>query len=357
MPASQHSKCRQTAHMSDPYRLHTLRLTLPEEPQPFHAVLAEHIPGLARNKVRQAISLGLVTVDGTRWMRPTAPVPAGEHDVVVDLRQGLRKPQKLAAAGRDPIAHPFTILHEDDHLVVVDKASGILSAPSDADDHGHVPELLRAYWRKQGKKVPYIGVVHRIDQATSGCLCFCLDRKVQPIIAQQFSEHIAERRYRCIVQGNPRQDKDTLKGKLGRDVRGRRSVVKGGAPGKSAITHFEVVNRYANAAELSVQLETGRTHQIRVHLSSIGCAIAGDPVYGLHHRSGLVAPRLMLHAHELLLDHPITGERLRVEAPLPPAYLDYQKMLSQDLKPAANEQLRARKKPTTGGKKKAKKGK
>jgi 23S rRNA pseudouridine1911/1915/1917 synthase len=310
-----------TPAMSDPYRLHDLRVTGDE--RPCHAIITEAIDGLAGNKVRQAIVLGLVTVDDQPWHHPTEPLPAGEHRVQVDLRQGLKKASR---GGRDANVQPFTIAYEDEYLVVVNKAAGILSAPTHSDEHGHVPELLRKYWRSRDRATPYIGVVHRIDQATSGCLCFALDRKVQPLLAQQFASHVAERRYHCLVAGHPKHNADTLTGRIGRDHRGRRAVVTAGAPGKEAITHFEVLEKLHQAALVAVRLETGRTHQIRVHLSSIGCPVLGDPVYGPQ-RDPVPAPRLMLHARELLLDHPMTGERVHVETDLPAVFEQVRKRL------------------------------
>lgn len=306
--------------MSELYTLHTFDHDAGGE---LFAVLAEHLPGLSRHKARLAVGAGLVQVDGRLAQHAKHELDASSHRVRVDLRHGIpdRTAQKRArTAGAAPRpGRRFSILYHDQHVVVVDKASGVLSARSEAGEHGHVPELLRNYWRKQGQDPRYLGVVHRIDKETSGCLAIALTREAQRILGEQFASHVAERQYRCLVEGQPQQDRDTLRGKLGHGRDGRRAVVPHHRPGKDAITHFQVVNRYAHGSELTVRLETGRTHQVRVHLASIGCPIVGDPVYGPRERT-TKAPRLMLHAETLSFDHPSSGERISVSAPLPSVF-------------------------------------
>ncbi|MHC5067326.1 MAG: RluA family pseudouridine synthase [Planctomycetota bacterium] len=330
--------------MDELYRLHDISLS---EAGPLFAAIAATVPGLSRHKARLAITAGLVTVDGTLCLDPQQTADAGAT-LVLDLRQGI--PAK-GAQRRDRTERPrsdraFTILHEDDDLVVIDKASGILSAPIDANSHGHIPELLRAHWKARGIESRFIGVVHRIDQETSGCLVLAKTREAQRIIQAQFTTHSAGRTYRCLVAGNPRQDRDTLTGKIGRGPDGRRAVVEDRLPGKDAITHFEVISRFIRGSELECRLETGRTHQIRVHLAAIGCPVLGDPVYGpqprgRRRRSGPAlprAPRLMLHAHHIKLDHPRTGLRLECDAPLPELFAQLRGTLNQALPPSPEAQ-------------------
>jgi len=336
------------------YRLHELTLEVEsaadssdegQSATPLYRALAAAVPELSRHKARLAISAGLLSVDGATELDPQHAL---DHAVParLDLRQGI--PAKGAQrARRRQGAHPggerpFHILYEDDQVVVIDKASGILAAPTDADSRGHVLELLRAHWRAQGARDRFIGVVHRIDQATSGCLVVARSNQVQRILQAQFARHAAGRSYRCLVAGNPARDADTLSGKIGRGHDGRRAVVGVERPGKEAITHFEVLRRFARGAELRCTLETGRTHQIRIHLASIGCPVLGDPVYGpQRQRRGRdrrrqrergielppKAPRLMLHAERVAFDHPKSGTRIEVEAPVPEVFAEVARKL------------------------------
>lgn len=322
--------------MEELYRLHELTCTGDERPA--YVVVSEAVNGLSRHRSRLAISAGLVTANGASLVDPQQSL-SGQIQLRLDLRHGIPNRGTQRARRRDGAGasadRPFTVLYEDNAVVVVDKASGILSAPIDSDSRGHVLELLRAYWRAQGAPDRFIGVVHRIDQATSGCLVVARSNQSQRILQAQFAKHAAGRSYRCLVGGNPVRDADTLSGRIGRGNDGRRAVVELSEPGRDAITHFQVVERFDQGADLRCTLETGRTHQIRVHLASIGCPVLGDPVYGPQRQRrgrdrrrmaerGIVlppkAPRLMLHAATVAFDHPISGKRIEVESPLPPAF-------------------------------------
>ena len=315
----------------DLYRLHRIACA-PEAATPLYAILADGASGLSRHKARLAVTAGLCKVDGVLAADPQHLVE-GAVSIELDLRHGIpTKGAQVRARSeggqRQPREAPFRILHEDPHVAVIDKAAGILSAPVDSDSREHIPAMLRNYWRKRGGGDKFIGVVHRIDQATSGCLVIARSAEAQRILQTQFASHSAGRRYRALVAGGPRRDEDTLTGKLGHGKDGRRCVVPDGIPGKDAITHFKVRQRYGQGSDVECWLETGRTHQIRIHLASIGCPVLGDPVYGpqprQRKRDGLPplpkAPRLMLHAWSVAFDHPIGGTRLEVEAPLPTVF-------------------------------------
>jgi 23S rRNA pseudouridine1911/1915/1917 synthase len=314
--------------MSELYSLHRLTLKAPGEP--LFAALSAAIPSLSRRQAREAISAGLVKVDGALVAEPKATL-ADSASVVCDLRHGIAKIRHAQKHGAATTAEerPFTIVYEDADIVIVNKAAGIISAPVNKGEHGHVGELLRHYWRKKGRDARFIGTVHRLDRDTSGCLCFALTREAQRLILPQFASHSAARTYRCLVMGQPRQDSDRISGKLGRGHDGRRSVVDEDEPGKEAVSHFTVLNRFARGAELEVRLETGRTHQIRVHLAAIGCPVYGDRVYATRFKPKdpkLVlpkSPRLMLHAHALSLDQPTSGRRVEAVAPPPPVFADF----------------------------------
>ncbi len=324
--------------MAELYSLH--RLTITAEGEPLFAALAAALPGLSRHRAREAVAAGLVSVAGATVLEPKQVLPAGATQVECDLRHGIKAPLRARLHDSAPPSEkPFTIVYEDLCLVVVNKAYGVLSAPHqqggvmEAPERGHIPELLRRTMRKQGKDPRFIGVVHRLDKETSGCLCLALTREAQRLLSVQFASHAAGRTYRCLVTRAPRKDEDSIVGTIGRDEHGRRSLVEEDEAGKQTITHFRVLHRFRLGAELEVRLETGRTHQIRVSLAAIGCPVYGDRVYGLRVRPlpgqppPPKAPRMMLHAHLLALDHPESGKRIEAVAPIPPVFDTFAKLL------------------------------
>lgn len=304
----------------DLYVLHRLRLAAAG--QPVFEALAAGVPGLTRSQARKALVAGLVKLGGQALSDPRATVPEGGASVELDLRHGVRRTYVRIRHGAAPLeqALDLGILHLDDQMCVVDKPSGLASVPpppghSERKVH-HVGEVLRRQLRKQGREAGFLGVVHRLDLDTSGCLAVALTREAQRVLAAQFAGTSAVRTYRCVVAGNPRQDADEIRGKQGRGDDGRRALVDEDEPGVEAVTRYTVLRRFAHAAELAVELGTGRTHQVRVALAAIGCPVLGDRVYA-RGRSDARAARLMLHAFSLEVDHPRTGSRLRIESPLP----------------------------------------
>lgn len=373
--------------MAEIYRLH--RLTLTAAGESLFVALAAAVPGMSRGQARDAVMAGLVRVDGAVVTAPKHVLDGLPHAVEADLRQGIKRALDERVHGREPAAvRPFTVLYEDDHVVVVDKAVGVLSAPlgsSDggAADRGNLPELLRRMWRKRGRNVAFVGVVHRLDKETSGCICFALTRNAQSALAAQFACHSAGRTYRCLTDGAPPRDELTLTGvisfgpdgrrcfrfdpaaadRLAERARSRAGDDDGGdpahddpygdapgnahghaaaprrtVPGRDAITHVKVIRRLRRGADLEVTLETGRTHQIRVSLLAIGCPVSGDHVYFPRDASGDAVsnrpkpprpPRMMLHAEKLAFDHPVTGRRIEVTATLPDEFAAHARLLDR----------------------------
>jgi 23S rRNA pseudouridine1911/1915/1917 synthase len=323
--------------MPELYTLHRLTLNAPGEH--LFAVLATAVEGLSRHQARRTVVAGLVKVDGVTVLEPKHVLGGKPARCEVDLRHGFKR--ALHARIHDGAAivnaKPFTVLYSDQHLLVVDKTAGVLSAPARHEPgskpvHGHLPELIRRMYRKQGKDPRYIGVVHRLDQDTSGCICFAMSREAHRLLGVQFAGEAAGRIYRCLVQGGPRQDRDTIRGVMARGGDGKRRLARAGEEGKEAVTHFRVLRRLGKGSELEVTLETGRTHQIRVTLGALGCPVFGDRVYGFKPKPGMPplpkAPRLMLHAWKLALDHPITGKRLEIEAPVPKEFTEFARQLA-----------------------------
>jgi 23S rRNA pseudouridine1911/1915/1917 synthase len=328
--------------MPELYSLH--RLTLAAAEEPLFAALANAIPGLSRHQARLAISAGLVKVGGNTVIEPKHPLGASSR-VECDLRHGIKAAFRARIHDHVlPNDKPFTIVYQDLQVVVVDKASGVVSAPTlkpgaGKPERGHVPELLRRVLRKRGQDPRFIGVVHRLDKETSGCLCFALTKEAQRLLAIQFASHAAGRTYRCFTVRTPKRAEDTIRGAMGRKLDGRRALVGEDDGDKEMVTHFRVLRRFTSAdgrdlgAELEVRLETGRTHQIRISLAAIGCPVYGDPVYGFKSRADHrgppppKAPRMMLHAHLLAFDHPIGGQRVEVVAPIPQIFDEFARTL------------------------------
>ncbi len=322
--------------MSDLYQLHRLTVTAPGEA--LFAALAAQVQGLSRHQAREAIMGGLVKIDGEVVLDVKTPLGA-KAKIELDLRHGIKRALRTRIHDLAPAGKPFTILYEDRQVLVVDKAPGVLSAPSksrglgEGPERGHLPELIRRAIRRQQRELDFLGVVHRLDKDTSGCICFGLTRDAQRALSAQFAGQAAGRIYRAITMGQPRRDEDRLEGRLGRGEDGRRAVVEEDEDGKESVTSFRVLRRMVQGAELQVALETGRTHQIRIMLADIACPVYGDRLYGFRPRKGQPlppkAPRLMLHAEELAFDHPLTGKRITVNAPLPPEFASFATTLDQ----------------------------
>jgi 23S rRNA pseudouridine1911/1915/1917 synthase len=262
-------------------------------------LLAAHVAGLSRRKARVALDIGAVFVDGARCKVASKQLRVGQRVAVV-LGGALERASGvgLEARRRDLASLPQpTIVHEDAHLLVVHKPSGLLTAPTPEGDRDTLLTLL--------SEERALHLVHRLDLATSGLLCFAKTVEASRALDAAFQRHDVERRYVAVLVGELPGDARTVQLPL---------------RGKRAVSHVEVRERLTGATLVQVTLETGRTHQVRLHAASLGHPVAGDGLYGVSARaSGLPAPpRLALHAAVLGLAHPHTGEALRFEAPLPP---------------------------------------
>lgn len=193
------------------------------------------------------------------------------------------------------------VLFEDDYLIIVNKPVGIKTHPNEPDEKDTMQNHLAAYLAAVGQQ-PY--VVHRLDRETSGAVMFAKNPLVVPILGRLLEEKRIYRRYQAIVSGELRQAR-TIDQKIGRDRHDRRKRRIDPRGGQTAITHVTVHQFTKKSSEIYCQLDTGRTHQIRVHLASIGHPIIGDPLYGKQ-----AAQRMMLHAYEMHFQHPFSGEQL-----------------------------------------------
>jgi 23S rRNA pseudouridine1911/1915/1917 synthase len=207
------------------------------------------------------------------------------------------------------------LAYEDDHLVVVDKPAGLVVHPAPGHTSGTLVHGLLAHDVAGGDDDDRPGIVHRLDRDTSGLMVVARSAEAYERLQDLVRRRGLERRYSALVVGRPRSRAGRIEAPIGRDRRDpMRHSLDTDTP-RDAITHFTVVELFPRHALLDVRLETGRTHQIRVHLNAIGLPVAGDPVYGRPHELGL--DRQFLHAGRLGFTHPFTGERVDVESPLP----------------------------------------
>ena len=274
-------------------------------------------PELSRRKAREVIEKGQVTVDGAASLDAGRSVAGSER-----IEWNPNRPARRRARSSLPL------LYEDAQILIVDKPAGLLSVPSspDATDEDTVLSRVRDYVRHLRPRQPYVGLVHRLDRDTSGALAFALDPETRDALRALFRHHRIERRYLALVAGVPRGERGEVDLPLREEYEGgRRGVARPGDAARPALTRWRVIERFPGAALLEVELETGRQHQIRVHLAHVGLPVFGDRLYGQDAPRPVAVRRQMLHAQRLGLTHPRTGQTLRVESPLPP---DFEKALA-----------------------------
>ncbi len=267
--------------------------------------MAEHGAVASRATAESLIAAGAVLVDGVA--RPKSYRLAGGELVSVELPDSVS--ELLPAAINVPV------LYEDDDLLVVDKPAGLVVHPGGGTDG--TPTLVHALLKRgiAGGADQRPGIVHRLDRETSGLMVVARSAAAHVQLSELIRRRGVERRYLALVRGSPRSRTGRIDAPIGRDRvdRMRRSLDSPTA--REAVTWFELRETLPEHALLDVRLETGRTHQIRVHLEAVGLPVSGDPVYGV--RGDLGLGRQFLHAHALRFAHPRTGVDVAVESPLP----------------------------------------
>jgi len=233
---------------------------------------------------------------------------AGEEEIEIE------PPEPTAA--ESAVAPPeLTVAYADDHLLVVDKAAGVVVHPARGHASGTLADALAAAGAAGGEE-DRPGIVHRLDRDTSGLLVVARTQETYEGLQRLVRRRELTREYLALVAGRPRSRRGTIEAPVGRDRRDRLRHSLDTATPRAAVTHFEVEELLPKHALLRVRLETGRTHQIRVHLEAIDLPVAGDPVYGVPGNLGL--QRQFLHAARLAFTHPVTGAEVDVSSPLPP---------------------------------------
>ena len=288
--------------------------------------LAAAVPTLSRERLKALISSGRVTGPAGLVRDPAAKAIAGAYEVAVP------EPTPAHNEAQDI---ELEIVFEDEHLLVVDKPAGMVVHPAAGNADGTLVNALLHHCagRRSGiGGVARPGIVHRIDKDTSGLLVVAKTDRAHEGLAAQFARHSIDRRYQAVVSGIPVPPSGSVDAPLGRSSANRQKMaVVGQGRGKRAVTHYRIVRPLQEAALVECRLETGRTHQVRVHMTSIGHPLVGDPVYGrtrsahreLLKRLGFA--RQALHAAELGFTHPVTGEHLSFKSDIPS---DMQELLS-----------------------------
>jgi 23S rRNA pseudouridine1911/1915/1917 synthase len=283
-----------------------------DEPGVTLAAFVKARAGVANSLAKRQIAAGKVFVDGACVTTIDLRLTAGQQ---VEVRTNAPKPHDPEREG--------VLVYDDAHVVVIDKPSGINSVPYEERETGTAMDLIRGAWRRQGKAATTVPlhVVHRIDRATSGLLMFAKTKKAELGLAAQLRAHSLERQYRCVAHGTvtSRRIESHLVEDRGDGLRGSTTRLE---QGKRAVTHVTADRALHLSTLCSVRLETGKTHQIRIHLSEAGHPVCGDKVYcklpsGETKEDNSGAPRLALHATELGFAHPITGEAVHWGMPLP----------------------------------------
>lgn len=277
--------------------------------------------GLSRERVKALIADNKVSVGGTTATSPSTKAQQGAH-FRIEVPPALEpeaQPQDI----------PLDVVYEDDHLIVVNKPAGMVVHPAAGNYDGTLVNAL-LYHCKGGLSgiggVARPGIVHRIDKDTSGLLVVAKSDVAHEGLAKQFADHSIERRYLAVCAGQPNPSKGTISGRIGRSDANRKKMAplpKDSSRGKHAITHYKTLKRLNYCALIECRLETGRTHQVRVHFASIGHALLGDPLYGSTPKQihpvlkQLGFARQALHAATLGFIHPISGEKQAFECDLP----------------------------------------
>lgn len=317
---------------------HKYAVTEEETGQRLDAYLA-HKSGRSRSLIQEQIKAGRASINGKSVTKPSTPLTLGD-EITLSIEE------RASSSHLEPVAAELDILYEDQHLLLINKPQGLVIHPA----VGHRgPTLVHHLLHHLKSPADFLesaslrpGIVHRLDKGTSGVLLIAKDRKTQEALSEQFKSRSVTKIYECIVWGQVHRP-GTLKNPIGRDRIHRKKMSSRTTKSRAAETRIEPLTLFSTFTHLQVKPLTGRTHQIRVHLSEFGHSIVGDPLYG----KGATAKRLellseairfqltqlqhpFLHALSLTFRHPVTGLEMTYSAPRPQLFDDFLRLLGSD---------------------------
>jgi 23S rRNA pseudouridine1911/1915/1917 synthase len=265
--------------------------------------LTEQYPDSPRTRVKKLLQSGNIRINSKPVTLHSYPLKPGD---IVEISLHAGKSAKVSL--------PFPVLYDDEHVIVVDKPAG--RPTSSTDGSLSVQEIISEFLKKHGKGRMRAFVVHRLDKEVSGVLLFAKSHDVMDAIKDNWKE--TEKHYYALVEGIPKKAEDTIKSWLIEDKSQKVHSTRESADAKFSITNYKTIKLINNYALLDVKTDTGRKNQIRVHLSDIGCPIVGDRKYGA---STDYIRRIRLHAFSLSFPHPVSGEMITVNSPMPEGFL------------------------------------
>ena len=296
------------------------------ENQRIDQFLTTRLSDLSRSKIQALLKSGDILLNG---MKAKAKQTVTNGDTIV-----VSIPEEADTSETLPQDIPLNVLFEDEHIIVIDKEPGMVVHPAAGNADGTLVNALLFHCKGKLSGTSGLqdnesvidtsrpGIVHRLDKDTSGCMVAAKTDEAHRSLCTQFAERSNEKRYLAVVQSKPNKDEDTIFTHIGRHPvnRMKMTVVNPGS-GKSAITDYRVLHTAEDGTSLVLcDLHTGRTHQIRVHMVHLGTPILGDPIYAKPARQVVQPGRLMLHAWQLVIDHPETGEKLAFQSNIPEEY-------------------------------------
>lgn len=299
-------------------------ITAEESGERIDALLVRALPALSRSQVQKLLEQGMVTLND-RPLKKNHRCTAGESYTVV-----LPEPEELPLA---PQNIPLDVVYEDEDLIVINKARGMVVHPAPGHPDGTLVNALLHHCGDSlsgigGQRRP--GIVHRIDKDTSGLLIVAKNDFAHQLLSAQLSDHSLCREYEAVVHGGFREDSGTVDRPIGRHPVDRKRMAVTEKNAKRAVTHWQLLEAYRGYSHILCRLETGRTHQIRVHMASIGHPLLGDGTYGAPSpEKGLEGQ--CLHARRLRFTHPRTGEQICLETALPEYFLDVLSRLGPEI--------------------------
>ena len=267
---------------------------------------------LTRAKIQKMISSGFILVNDKK-IKNSYKVSNNDKVLIKEYHEDTSiKKEKI----------PLDIVYEDDDVIVVNKKSGVVVHPSIGNTSGTLVNGLMYYGKNLSKVNGEFrpGIVHRIDKDTSGLLLVAKNDRAHAVLAEQLKNKTVNRKYVALVSGVINHDTGTIDAPIGRDKNDRKKMAVTSENSKDAVTHFRVLERYKNATLIECKLETGRTHQIRVHMKYIGHPVINDPVYG--HKKNINNFGQLLHAKTIGFIHPTTGEYMEFDSDLPDEFID-----------------------------------